>query len=352
MKRLVTVLSLMLTILLATMIGIVPVLTTAESATDKGVTFHFLDVNSIDKNVGGSGAAPVGSADCILIEDHGVVTLVDTGSEYLNSANKVVKYIKDLGINKIDHLFLTHPHNDHYGGVPVVVEEFDIVNAYYTNLQDWNKVRPCEVEWNTKYYFDVAIMALQEKINSDGSTVNLISPDKEGKVYQVTDDSYFTVYNCLAVVKNDYREPEFNDFSMMMKYTYKDINALFTGDVNIHYEYTLLGEVMPDGTRCAAGTAGAVAPVGEIDIFKLPHHGTQGSLSTLNFFNKINPSKTARFAVITGYVSNVGAATRGRCKDNGYALKITSGSNGSADVVINTDGTLAGTKWLDSVKFE
>ena len=203
MKRLVTVLSLMLTILLATMIGIVPVLTTAEPATDEGVTFHFLDVNSIDKNVGGTGAAPVGSADCILIEDHGVVTLVDTGTEFVNSSNKVIKYIKDLGITKIDHLFLTHPHNDHYGGVPAVVEAFDIVNAYYTNLQDWNKIRPCEVTWYTKYFFDVAIIALQEKINSDGTGVNLISPDQEGKVYQVTDDSYFTVYNCLAVVKNN-----------------------------------------------------------------------------------------------------------------------------------------------------
>ena len=352
MRRLVTSVLLMLTILVSSLVGFAPVASLAEGGNDPGVTFHFIDVNSIDKNVGGTGSAPVGSADCILIDDHGIITLVDTGTEYGGSTKKVVDYLKEQGVEKIDHLFLTHPHNDHYGGVSAVVNSFDIVNAYYTSPMDWTKIRPCEIEWDTKFFFDTAIIALQEKINSDGTGVNLISPDQEGKVYRISDDSYFTVYNCLAVVKNNYREPEFNDFSMMMKYTYKNVNALLTGDVNIHYEYTLLGEVMPDGTRCAAGTAGAVAPVGEIDIFKLPHHGTQGSLSTLNFFSKINPSKTARFAVITGYVSNVGAAVRGRVKDHGYALKITSGSNGSADVVINTDGTLAGTKWLDSVKFE
>ena len=356
MKRFITCILMVLTLLLSSVVGLVPMAFAEGEDVSGGATFYFLDVNSLDRNVGGSGSAPIGSADCILIVDHDeatdkdVVTLVDTGTEYANSNKKVVDYISNLGITKIDHLFLTHPHNDHYGGVPAVVAAFDIVNAYYTSPNDWGDVRPCEVEWLTKYYYDIALMSILQKVNSDGSAINVISPDKEGTVYQVTSDSYFTVYNCVAVVKNSFREPEFNDFSMMMKYTHKNVDALFTGDVNIHYEYTLLGEVMPDGTRVAAGTEGAIDPVGDIEIFKLPHHGTQGSLSTENFFKKINPTKKKACAVITGYVANVGGSVRGRVKSYGYDLKITSGTNGSSDVIIHTDGET--TTWLDSVKFE
>jgi len=344
MKRLVTCITLMLTILLSTVFCTAGV-SFAEGEAPSGVTFHFLDVNSLNKPGGGA----IGSADCILIVDHdyGVTTLVDTGTEISTSTDKVVKYIKDLGIDTIDHLFLTHPHNDHYGGVPAVVEAFDIINAYYTTLIDWDKVRPGEIDWATKYFSDIALQALSEKINSDGTGVNLIKPDEEGKVYRVTEDSYFTVYNCLAVVKNNFREPEFNDFSMMMKYTHKDVDALLNGDINIHYEYTLMGQVTTDGIRVYDDSPSeikekAIAPVGEVEIFKLPHHGTSGSLSTEKLLDVINPSKKAHLAVITGYTANVGTNVKPRIVDKyKYKLKITSGNNGSADVLIHSDGEKA-----------
>ena len=344
MKRFITSIFLTLTILLSTTLCNFGVLTFAVDE-PTGTTFHFLDVNSLNKESGG----PIGSADCIVIVDHDydVVTMVDTGTEHSTSTAKVVKYVKDLGIDKIDHLFLTHPHNDHYGGVSAVVEAFDIVNAYYTTLFDWDKIRPCEIDYNTKWFYDKAIKSLTEKINSDGTGVNIIQPDKEGKVYEITPESHFTVYNCLAVVKNNFREPEFNDFSMMMKYSHKNVDALLTGDINLHYEYTLMGQVTPDGTRVYSDSsaelkAQAIDPVGEIEIFKLPHHGTKGSLSTETFLNTINPNKTQHLAVITGYIANVGGNVRGRMIGTyNYKMKITSGTNGSADVTIHSDGNTA-----------
>ena len=284
------------------------------------------------------GTTQIGSADCILIEDRGIVTLVDTGTGYKISTDKIINYLKDLNITKIDNLFLTHGHDDHVGGVPAIVDAFDIVNAYYTTPKDWSKIRPCEVDWKTRENSDLAISALVNKVNSDGTYVNLIVPDEEGKVYKISDDSYFTVYNCLAAVKNNYREPEFNDFSMMMKYTYKNVSALLTGDINIQYEYVLNGEVDKNGNRVAAGSAEAIAPVGEIAIFKLPHHGTEGSLTTEKTLAQFNPYAKNYLSVITGHIANVGVSTYPRLEKFGYQHRCT---QTDGDVVIFTDGETA-----------
>lgn len=306
----------------------------AQSREEK-IKFHYLNVNSIEKSIGG----PMGSADCIVIEDNTgserVITMVDTG--YYDSAcgDKIVDYCKSLNITRIDHLVLSHPHDDHVGSVPVICDNFDITRCYYTLPKDWSRVRPMEMDWDSKFYSDRAMQALKEKINSNGKGVEMISPDKEGKYYAITENSGFTVYNCLAVVNNNYREPEFNDFSMCIKYTYENVNALFTGDINIGYEYVFTGEVNENGERVAAGSADAIDPIGEIQIFKLAHHGTEGSLSTENLFSIMNPNKKDYLAIITGYRANIGGSVLGRCEKYGYDTRVTH----DGDIVVWTDGT-------------
>ncbi|MDK2794567.1 MAG: competence protein ComEC, partial [Caldanaerobacter sp.] len=67
-----------------------------KSATDS------LTVNYID----------VGQGDSIFIQTpSGKTMLIDAGTPEMGS--KVIKYIKSQGINKIDVLIGTHPHNDH-----------------------------------------------------------------------------------------------------------------------------------------------------------------------------------------------------------------------------------------------
>lgn len=356
MKKFLTSMLMILTIVATSMACIfMPVMAEGDSVqSDPGVDFHFLDVNGIEIVPGGA-HDPIGSADCILIVDHGVVTMIDTGTEHKSSTDKVVKYVKELGIDKIDHLFLTHPHDDHVGGVPVVCANFDVVNAYYTSPANWKKVRPCEVDWGTKLNYDLAVKAIFEKVNSDGSVINVIHPDEEGKVYKVTDDSYFTVYNCLNVVKNDFREPEFNDFSMYLKYTYKGVNALFTGDVNVQYERTVLGQVKKDGTACSSDDPEAIDPVGICQIYKIPHHGTVGSVSTEKLFNHINPTKDPSFkAVVTGYWANTGSASNclvaSRCAQYGFDMRYTDGTNleGYFNITNATDKR-AGYNWGDTI---
>ena len=64
----------------------------------------------------------VGQADCIFAKNENECMLIDAGN---NADGKlIVKELKSLGIQKIDYLIGTHPHEDHIGSLD------DVINAY------------------------------------------------------------------------------------------------------------------------------------------------------------------------------------------------------------------------------
>ncbi len=285
----------------------------AGSSEESPVKFHFLDVNSLNK-----GDGPIGSADCIIIEDHGKITMVDAGTPYDVSVQKILDYLDGLGVTKIDRLFLSHPHDDHGGGMPAVIEKYDI-GTVYCKASDWDTLRDIEIEWRTREIYDDVLLAAQRKQNSDGSTVKIVHPETDGETVTVSADSSFEIWNCEAPWENKHYHPEFNDYTMVVKYTYKDVSALLMGDINRTYESSLLGHV------------------GKCDIFKVAHHGTKGSVSSSALFDEINAS----VAVVTGLRANfnVGGAATDKVitevlESRGISYKITE----DGDVVVTTDG--------------
>ena len=82
--------------------------------TNSELAVHFIDV---------------GQGDCIFIAfPGGKNMLIDTGSP--SGGPKAVHYLKSMGIKKIDHLVLTHAHDDHIGGIFSIMSEFEVINFY------------------------------------------------------------------------------------------------------------------------------------------------------------------------------------------------------------------------------
>lgn len=80
----------------------------------KGATIHFIDV---------------GNGDCTLfVLSSGDVILVDTGP--LSASHRVSTYLRGIGISTIDHLILTHAHDDHIGGIFAIMSDFSVRNVY------------------------------------------------------------------------------------------------------------------------------------------------------------------------------------------------------------------------------
>lgn len=74
----------------------------------------------------------VGQGDSTLIQfPNGEISLIDAGTR--NNGEKVIEYLQKIGIKKIDYLIATHPHEDHIGGLPQVIKNFDIGKVYMPN---------------------------------------------------------------------------------------------------------------------------------------------------------------------------------------------------------------------------
>ena len=78
----------------------------AVPALAAGIAMHVIDV---------------GQGDSIFVQfPNGSTMLVDAGPS--DAGPTVVRYLKDLGVRKIDILVLTHPHSDHLGGMKDVLD--------------------------------------------------------------------------------------------------------------------------------------------------------------------------------------------------------------------------------------
>ncbi len=71
-----------------------------------------------------------GTGDSIYITfPNGQNMLIDTGEKH--GAQYIVQDLKDLGVETIDYLVITHDHGDHIGGIEAVSEAFEIKNLIY-----------------------------------------------------------------------------------------------------------------------------------------------------------------------------------------------------------------------------
>ncbi len=79
----------------------------------------------------------VGQADCILAINNGQTLLIDGGKE--SNSQKLIDYIKQLGIKKLDYVVITHFDIDHIAGLDKIIKEFDIGKVYMPMTNERNK---------------------------------------------------------------------------------------------------------------------------------------------------------------------------------------------------------------------
>ncbi|MEG0542410.1 MAG: MBL fold metallo-hydrolase, partial [Angelakisella sp.] len=75
----------------------------------------------------------VGQASCILIKGSEKTALID-GAE-AGTAPKVIEYLEQNGVAKIDYFFNTHPHSDHMGGCKKILEAVPTREFIMTDLK-------------------------------------------------------------------------------------------------------------------------------------------------------------------------------------------------------------------------
>ena len=84
----------------------------------------------------------VGQADSILIQEtNGKSMLIDAGNNA--DADFVVDYLKEQGVNSLDYIIGTHPHEDHIGGLDAVIDNFNIGEIIMPKYHTILNIRRC-----------------------------------------------------------------------------------------------------------------------------------------------------------------------------------------------------------------
>ncbi|MDR5657956.1 MBL fold metallo-hydrolase [Serpentinicella sp. ANB-PHB4] len=199
----------------------------------------------------------VGQGDSILIVTPNQNTiLIDAGEP--NQGPNVVSYIKNLQIDTIDILIATHPHSDHIGGIPEVINNFEINDFYMT-----------EKSHTTEVFEDVLVSLAEYNLKINPPIINApILVDDDLKLY------------FLGPLRN-YGD-DLNLWSIVCKVVYKNNTFLFAGDIESLAEMDIINYYPPSFL--------------ESHFLKVAHHGSSTS-STSEFLDTV---KVDIFAISCG----------------------------------------------------
>lgn len=250
----------------------------------------------------------VGQAESILIVQDGFTMLVDSGDNF--TGDDVVKYIKSLGIDKIDIFLITHFHRDHAGGAHKIISSLDVKKIVCHKFSDLSTVQ--ERFW----YIDMSISrSIRETFGSMSIFMESACENNKLKNFDVGDAKVYTLSQ-----NND--AVNVNNKSIVFKLVYGDFSMLFMADAESEVEKELLEE---DADLSA-------------DVLKIGHHGSKTS-TTDEFLDKVNP----KYAVVScengnDYNHPYGAVTK-RFEDKNIPLYRTD-ELGDIVITVKDDGEI------------
>lgn len=242
-----------------------------SNKTDGKTQAHFLNVNETGDYSGGG-------LSC-LVEYNNQVILIDGATPNEGSYTHIINYMKAQGIEKIDYLIATHEHSDHMGGLPPIIEAFDVGTLF---------IRPTYLI-GISSYMQAVFDTVERKVNSDGTTVKIIEPCEEGYQIDLGEDTYFRIYNCTTLWEKQ-EMTDGNYYSLEVHFVSGDASIFFGGDaVGLH------------------GTPNLLDQVSNVDIYQVQHHMAGGTAySPKALTSVLQPKYSISTVAISGaYVESI-----------------------------------------------
>ncbi|HOI12298.1 MAG TPA: MBL fold metallo-hydrolase [Methanoculleus sp.] len=189
----------------------------------------------------------VGQGDSILIEFRDKTMLIDAGERGMGE--RVIAYLEDRSVERLDVVVATHAHSDHIGGLA------DVISAYPVGrFVDAAQPHP------TATYEDLLALVEDQGISYTAA--------ERGQTIALDPDLEILILNPGAQPLGDA-----NEDSVVLKMTYGDISYLFTGDA---------------GTPAEESMA-AVGLDLDADVLKVGHHASRYA-SSAEFLSVVSPA--------------------------------------------------------------
>ena len=181
-------------------------------------------------------------------------------------ADKLLDYLAINEIYQIDEIFITHPHKDHYSGLYELIQFGIPIKKVWMNLP-LKENCDREIPWGCDFADLQKLISLMKEKGIEHKEISHTNPKEPISLYQ---DKYNKLEMLFA---NPGAYPQvsldINDLSIIMKLKTNGVSYLFTGDLN---------QSLSDYLKSN--------PSFKADIFKVPHHGTEGVASN-EFFDTV-----------------------------------------------------------------
>ena len=185
-----------------------------------------------------------GQADCAVVTTRGRTYLIDAGDTYTPAAD----YLSATCLH-LDGVFLSHPHQDHAGGLEDVLTAF-MPDALYL-----------PAGWRNRAITSPAVEEALARAERMGVPLRELAA---GDAVALSADTALTVY---GPAREDDPDAGVNDRSMLALVSHDGRGALFTGDLEI---------------------PGEPADIPDADVLKVAHHGSDNATSA-RFLRRCTP---------------------------------------------------------------
>ncbi len=187
----------------------------------------------------------VGQGDCTIVICDGEAMIVDGGPP--SASQYVYNYVREtLSLSSVRYLVSTHPHDDHAGGLPAVLNAVQV-----------DAVMSPVLSWDSRIF-----SSMLQYADLQGAPV--FTPD-ECDVYSLG-GADVEILSCYPDAWTT------NDMSICLRIRYGDISIILMADAEYMTEYTLL----------------TYYPDLRATVLKASHHGSNTS-STLDFVSAVAP---------------------------------------------------------------
>ena len=195
----------------------------------------------------------VGQGNCTLVHMGDTAILVDSGE--VGAAQTVISYIKNLGIDELDCVLVTHPHSDHMGAMTKILYEFEIKDLIMPEIPE--DIIP------TNSTYEKFLTAVSDNAEN-------VIPAEAGMTYSYGEMN-------LEILAPLHGYDNLNDMSAVSRVSFGETSVMFMGDASTAVEKDLLNT----GKDFSA------------DIINIGHHGSK-TASSQKWLEAVNPE----FAVI------------------------------------------------------